>query len=210
MFTMAELGCGWGCWMNNTGVAARAAGLAVELIGVEGNATQLAFAREACELNGFDSWQVTLHHGIAAGSTGAALFPRRAAWGAEWGMEPVFDATDTQRASALAIGSHDELRMITLEELLGDRERLDLVHVDIQGGEADLVESSHEVLDERVAYLVVGTHSREIEGRLFTALLGDRWQLEVERPAILALGERPATTVDGVQGWRNLALAPDR
>src|ERR1700681_2579384 len=34
-YTVIELGCGWGCWMINTGVAARRAGLDVHLIGVE-------------------------------------------------------------------------------------------------------------------------------------------------------------------------------
>ncbi|HMC03615.1 MAG TPA: hypothetical protein VKI23_05770, partial [Cellulomonadaceae bacterium] len=36
-FTVAELGCGWGCWLNNTGVAARRAGKRVFLIGIEGD-----------------------------------------------------------------------------------------------------------------------------------------------------------------------------
>ena len=36
-FKVVELGCGWGCWLNNTGVAARTLGLAVTLIGVEGD-----------------------------------------------------------------------------------------------------------------------------------------------------------------------------
>jgi FkbM family methyltransferase len=209
-FAMAELGCGWGCWMNNTGVAARAAGLTVDLIGVEGNAAQLAYAREACKLNGFDSTEVTFHNGIAAGASGTALFPRKAPAGGEWGMEPVFGADEPQRAKAIAAGSHDELPMISLQELLGDRTRLDLLHVDIQGGEADLVESCRSALDEHVSYLVIGTHSREIEGRLFASLLGSRWRLEIERPAIFTLaGELPMTTVDGVQGWRNLGLMPE-
>ncbi len=59
-FTMIELGCGWGCWMNNSGVAARRAGLRVHLIGIEGDEAHLAFAREACEANGFSAEQVTL------------------------------------------------------------------------------------------------------------------------------------------------------
>ena len=67
------------------------------------------------------------------------------------------------------------------------------------------------LLDQHVAYLVIGTHSREIEGRLFATLLGRCWRLEIERPAILALdGDGPSTTVDGVQGWRNLDLVPCR
>jgi len=76
-FTMIELGCGWGCWMNNTGAAARRMGRAVQLIGIEGDMGHIGFAREACEANGFLPSQVTLHHGIAAAETGTALFPRQ-------------------------------------------------------------------------------------------------------------------------------------
>ena len=36
-FRAVELGCGWGCWLNNTGAAARRRGLAVDLIGIEGD-----------------------------------------------------------------------------------------------------------------------------------------------------------------------------
>ena len=65
-FTMIELGCGWGCWMNNTGAAARHCALDVRLIGVEGDEGHVAFAREACTVNGFLPAQVSLHRGIAA------------------------------------------------------------------------------------------------------------------------------------------------
>jgi hypothetical protein len=34
---MIELGCGWGCWMNNAGVAARSTDRRVHVIGVEGD-----------------------------------------------------------------------------------------------------------------------------------------------------------------------------
>lgn len=209
-FVMAELGCGWGCWMNNTGTAARTAGLDVHLIGVEGDEGHIAFANQACATNGFTPEQVTLHHGIAAAAPGTALFPRQRTAGEHWGLEPVFDATEEQRTRAVASGNHYELPMVSLNDLVGDHLKLDLLHVDIQGGEADLVESSRQVLDERVAYIVVGTHSREIEGRLFANLLRGDWRLEIERPAILALSPSgPTVTVDGVQGWRNMALSPE-
>ena len=70
VFTVIELGCGWGCWMNNTGVAARRAGLDVRLIGVEGDEAHLGFAREASVANGFAPGQVTLRRGIAAPAGG--------------------------------------------------------------------------------------------------------------------------------------------
>jgi hypothetical protein len=209
-FTIAELGCGWGCWMSNTGVAARRAGLDVQLIGVEADEGHISFAREMCAINDFTSAQLVLHHGIAAATSGTALFPRQRVPGEEWGLEPVL-ATGEERSQALASGRYTELPMIPLPDVIGDYPRLDLLHVDIQGGEADLVASCRSVLEQRVAYIVIGTHSREIEGRLFAILGGGCWRLEIERPAILDLnGNRPATTVDGVQGWRNIDLAPER
>lgn len=209
-FSIVELGCGWGCWLNNAGVAARNRGLKPMLIGVEGDEGHIAFARRCCSLNGFSSDAVELHHGIAAAHGGTALFPRQETAGEDWGLEPVFGASDEQKRQAVATGRYDVLPMIALDALIGDRPLLDLLHVDIQGGEADLIEQSREVLERRVAYLLVGTHSRVIEGRIAATLAGAPWLLEIERPAIVRLlPGGPVTVVDGVQGWRNMALRPD-
>jgi hypothetical protein len=206
-FTMIELGCGWGCWMNNTGVAARRAGKTVHLIGVEGDRGHIAFARESTASNGFKHSEVVLHHGIAAASAGTALFPRQTQAGVDWGLKPIFGASDAQRQQAQRTGSHDVLRMITLAELAAPWPRIDLLHIDIQGGEADLIAASLAALQEKVAYLLIGTHSRPIEGKLFDTLLNAGWRLEIERPALLSLGPAgPIVTVDGVQGWRNSIL----
>jgi hypothetical protein len=64
-FTVMELGCGWGCWLNNTGAAARRNDRQPYLIGVEGDQGHIGFAREACLANGFLESQITLYHGIA-------------------------------------------------------------------------------------------------------------------------------------------------
>jgi hypothetical protein len=208
-FTVMELGCGWGCWLNNTGVAARRLGLDVFLIGVEGDIGHVAFAREATTANGFQPSQLEIHHGIAAGIKGTALFPRQSIAGVSWGSKPIFDASDEEVASAIGAGSHDVLEMITLAEAMKSRSRIDLLHIDIQGGEADLIAASLAVLSEKVAYLLIGTHSRQIEGQLFNTLLEAGWKLEIERPAILVFNrEEPVVSVDGVQGWRNPVLNP--
>ena len=208
-FTIAELGCGSGCWINNAGVAARSAGLDPKLIGVEGDEGHIAFARRACATNGFRPDQVTLHRGIAAGRAGFALFPRQDVSGVHWGLQPVFGASDAERREAAASGRFDELPMLPLADIVGDAVTLDLLHVDIQGGEADLVEQAADVLAARVAYLFIGTHSREIEGRIMAAMRKTTWRLEIERPAIVDLtADGPLTLVDGVQGWRNMVLRP--
>lgn len=203
-FTMIELGCGWGCWMNNTGVAARRAGLSVHLIGVEGDANYIGYARAATAANGFLPSQVELHRGIAAAVGGIALFPRQDRSGGNWGLEPVFGASDAQIDEAIRTGSHDAVKMIPLSDLVAAHDKIDLLHADIQGGEAALVAEALPTLTENVAYLVIGTHSRQIEGRLFDMLLGDGWRLEIERPAILTVSpDKVGVGIDGVQGWRN-------
>lgn len=208
-FTVVELGCGWGCWLNNTGVAARRAGLRTHLIGVEGDRGHVGFAEEATEANGFAPSQRTLHHGIAAAASGVALFPRQDRAGVNWGLEPVFGATEAQRDAAVASGDYEALPMLSLSEIMTDHPRVDLLHIDIQGGEADLVEASLALLGEKVAYILVGTHSRPIEGRLIVALRAAGWRLEIERPAFLNPGDLSGSVaVDGVQGWRNPALLP--
>jgi len=209
-FTAIELGCGWACWLNNTGVAARAMGKRQMLIGVEGDEGHIKFARESTQANGFTPGQVQLYRGIAAGSTGVALFPRQVASGQLWDLQPVFGASAAQQAEAERLGTHDILPMISLSDIVRDLARVDLLHIDIQGGEAALIESCIGPINEKVSYLLVGTHSREIEGQLFDRMLAEGWELEIERPAILRLeaGKTPFVTVDGVQGWRNKRLSP--
>lgn len=208
-FRMAELGCGWGCWMNNTGVAARRRGLDVEVIGIDGDEGHVGFAIECCENNAFARDQVRVLHGIAAAYDGVALFPRQEVSGVSYGLQPIFDAPQEERRIAVASGNFSEIPMISLSSMIGEG-RLDLLHIDIQGSEAELIHSCRKILKERVAYIVVGAHSREIEGRIFEDLLADGWRLEIERPAFLTLtAEGPKVRIDGLQGWRNVGLIPD-
>ncbi len=208
-FTMIELGCGWGCWMNNTGVAARRTGRKAHAIGIEGDEGHLEFARESLAHNGFSQDEYTLHRGVAAATNGTALFPRQEYAGGKWGLEPVFGATQEQQDEAMAAGSHDLLPMISLETAIGNRDRIDLLHIDIQGGEANLIESCLPILSERVAYILVGTHSKHIEARLYDTLISAGWAIEMERPAFYQVANgRPVLYVDGVQAWRNPRFIP--
>ena len=126
-----------------------------------------------------------------------------------WGSEPIFGANEEQRRQAAETGSYDILTMIPLSVLAADRPRIDLLHVDIQGGEADLVADTLPTLNEKVAFVLIGTHSRQIEGRLFTTFFQAGWWLEIERPAVIdVLNGGVLNRIDGVQGWRNPRLLP--
>lgn len=208
-FTVIELGCGWGCWLNNMAVAARNAGLMYELIGVEGDPDHLEFAKRTLQDNGVDPDLVTLFDGIAAAGAGAALFPRQKRKSSSWGLQPVFNATEEQRRAARESGSHDELPMIPLERVIGSRSRVDLLHIDIQGGELELLANSLPILTEKVAYMFVATHSRSIEKEIRRVLRGRPWIAEIERPAIYRMQiTGPRLKIDGVMGWRNTRLLP--
>lgn len=207
-FSMVELGCGWGCWMNITAAAARRAGKTPFVIGVEGDEGHVVFAREALATNGVPPSSYRLYHGVAAGRSGKAFFPRQGQSGANWGLQPVFYASRRQAARLRESGAYDELPMIPLSEIIGDRSRLDLLHIDIQGGETALIRESLRLLNAKVAYIVVGTHSRVIDGEIIAMLSQDGgWELEIERACVHALeGGAPNTLIDGVQGWRNTRL----
>ena len=198
-----------GLWLNNAGVAARRSARRSYLIGIEGDRSHIGFAREAYLANGFLDSQVTLHHDIAAAKGGVALFPRQETPGVQWGLEPVFNAGLFERIKAKRSGKYEELPMISLAAAAKHHGRIDLLHIDIQGGEADLIRDCVPLLNDKVAYIVVGANSREIEGRIFALLRAAEWGLEIERPAILSLTNgTPQVTVDGVQGWRNPRLLP--
>jgi hypothetical protein len=209
-FTAVELGCGWACWLNITGAVARTRGLDVRLIGVEGDAGHVRFAHESLAENGFTEQQFTIHHGVASSKEGWALFPRQERPGVNWGLEALSDVPTARMSDLERSGDYARLRQIPLDALLpADRDQIDLLHVDIQGAEFPLLPDSISFLRERVAFVLVGTHGRSIEGRLFDCFLGAGWSLEVERPAALAIGRRPHPIVDGVQLWRNPRLRPD-
>lgn len=202
-FRAVELGCGWGCWLNNTGVAARNKGLAVELIGIEGDSEHVAYAHEAMGANGFSNNEFRIVHGVAAPEKGVALFPVVEDAGASWGSEPILNATAAQIEEASASGQYQQLGAFPLSEIVKG-EPVDLLHIDIQGGEADFIEAAIGDLNKLVRSIVIGTHSRQIEGRIMNTLLNEGWKLEMERPAIIRLIDgSPQISVDGVQGWRN-------
>ncbi len=203
-FTVVELGCGWGCWLNNTGVAARRVGKSVFLIGIEGDEGHLEFARKSLPENGFSESEYALYHGIAAAYNGVALFPKQDVAGEKWGLEPILNPTEEQVKQAEEDGSCQILPAIDLRTIVDKHGNLDLLHIDIQGGETALLEACIETCNEHVRFVLVGTHGRVVEGRLETLMYDNGWVLEMDRASISSLEDGvQLLRVDGVQGWRN-------
>jgi hypothetical protein len=204
-YCMLELGCGWGCWMTNMGVAARSRGKKVELIGIDADENHLRWAADILELNGFTGEQYRLVHGVAAPVSGRALFPRAAANAANYGRSAEIFSTTSDDSLEDPTGA-TVLPCVTLAEM-SNHACLDLLHIDIQGAEEEFVSGSFKQIQNQVRRVLVGTHSRIIEGALMSQFLQAGWRLEMERPLIAPLiGGRPVTYIDGVQLWANPQL----
>ena len=205
-YQIIELGCGWGCWLNNMGVVASRRGLEISLIGVEGDRTHLEFASRTLELNGLRKKDVRLVHGIAAERNGKAFFPVLSDTTEDWGGEAVFFPPDDQAAQLSMDRNYVELKCFTLGDLSGGKVT-DLLHIDIQGAEVRFVKGNIDAMKNNVRRCLVGTHSREIDGAIMELFLKNGWQLEVERPTVHDLvNGQPVTRIDGVQLWRNPML----
>jgi FkbM family methyltransferase len=67
----------------------------------------------------------------------------------------------------------DTVAAVTLPELLRPFDRVDLIHCDIQGAEADVFEQAAPEVDAKVRRVHVGTHGSDVEARL-RRLFGSR------------------------------------
>ena len=121
----------------------------------------------------------------------------------EWGSSAVFSETGEDKPG------YQRVRSISLSTLLKDEPLVDFIHFDIQGAEADVIDASAEMLTDKVRYLVIGTHSRVIEGRIIETLRRHGWTLENEQPARMGYtADVPEyTRADGTQVWRNPTLS---
>lgn len=100
-----------------------------------------------------------------------------------------------------------------IDDLIADETHIDLVHIDIQGWEAKSIFASIDILNKKVVSMVIGTHSRVIEGELITLLRESGWLLIYEKPCKFHC-QSPlpdlvgATHFDGTQFWVNSRLWP--
>jgi hypothetical protein len=205
-YQIIELGCGWGCWINNMGVAAKARGLDVRLIGIEGDQKHLKDAEMTLALNGFDPSQYRLVHGVAGPTDGMAFFPKLGETNEVWGAEAIFYPDQTTADVLRTAGQYQELKCYTLPEL-SEGVVTDLLHIDIQGAEVAFIQSNLDSMRKTVRRVLIGTHSRVIDGQIMDILVKDGWELEIERPAIHEIvSGRPEIRIDGVQLWLNVKL----
>jgi len=208
-FSAMEFGAGHGPWIAASAAAARLRGInELHLCAVEGDPGRFALLRQNVEDNDLTSHDVILIQAAVGVRDGSARWPRVSDPRNTAGARPLRDGNPDDQAylGELARDSM-EVEVASASRLLRSRPIWDFVHVDIQGTEGELCAASLDVLSERVRYVVVGTHSRKLDGDVMETLLNGGWLLEHEKPARMICA--PATSLialtngDGTQVWRN-------
>ncbi|AII27814.1 hypothetical protein B9J07_13130 [Sinorhizobium sp. LM21] len=102
---------------------------------------------------------------------------------------------------------------LPIETLIAHETMVDLMHMDIQGYEFKSIAASLETVNSKVKSIVIGTHSRVIEGQLIDLLRNNGWVLVFEKPCKFHASSRlpdvtGATYFDGTQFWINERLWP--
>jgi FkbM family methyltransferase len=220
-YVALELGAGWGPWLISGATAARRRGITdIRLHGVEGDPEHFSFMQTHFRDNGFDPAAHSLDNAVIGVRPGRARWPKLAVPSADWGGRPLACSDEDGKFAGNAKASdyrglhfdeYIDVEVLPFDSVL-ERETLwDLVHIDVQGGETELCSASAEMLSQRVRWLVIGLHSRKLDGDLIELFFRHGWILENEKPTRFHYNPSMAsleamTYADGTQVWRNPRL----
>ena len=211
--SVMELGAGFGPWLSASAAAARARGIEeLHLYGVEGDPGRFELLQLNMADNGLAGPDTVLLQGAIGVQGGRVRWPRIPDPRNDSGARPsrVRNADDVEY-----LGDRNDHEMINVEvfplrSLLKRRPVWDLIHIDVQGTEHELCAGCIKDLSERARYLVIGTHSRKLDGDLMLLFSQAGWSLDHEKPARMPLAPGATLTSvtigDGTQVWRNPRL----
>lgn len=209
-FRVMELGAGWGPAVVSSSVMARLRGISdIRMTAVEGDPHHFRRLRQHLTDNSFDPAQHNLFHAAVAQADGVAHWPVTEPSSTEFGFRPMDASGDYMHRTFAATA---EVKLMAMTRLVRLENRWDLIHVDIQGAEASICRVAMPDLIARAKRVIIGTHSRTIEGDLITLFARNEWVLENEKPCKFAPHPtwdtlESLTTVDGCQVWCNPRVA---
>ena len=206
-YRMLECGAGYGTWMAISRAAAKQKGIAdIHVYGIEGDAGHYDFLQQHMADNDIPQEDFTSLKGAVGSAAGTAEWPV---------VEDPSDVYGSRPLGDRGINYHGgrptrtvSVEVFALPAVLAREPVWDLIHMDIQGGEGDLCRNCIEAISECVRRVVVGTHSRALDGDVMSTFHAAGWSLENEKPTISHWQDGAATleamaAVDGVQVWRN-------
>ena len=216
-YVVLELGAGWGPWLVSGGLAARRKGITnIRLVGVEADPQHYEFMRAHLADNGFNPDEHRLIKAAVGAEAGKARWPKIQDAANDWGSRPArvegewVDDHDQNYLGGL-LNEFIDVDILDVTDILRLEPLWDLVHVDVQGWELAVCRRAAPLLKERVRYVIVGTHSRKLDGDICDLFHREGWVLEHEKPTQMRFTHgvkelESMNMADGTQVWRNPAL----
>jgi FkbM family methyltransferase len=206
-FTVFEFGASYAPWAIASGVVAKRNGFnIINLNAVEVSASMLENAKMHAKINGMEN-SFNLIHGAVALNDGFVFFPKidvQTDNGAQ-----ISDYANDLDYRGLRL-NYDKVKSYCTKTLLLDHDRIDFLHMDLQGAEAKLLidQSFLNTITSKVSTLFLATQSRLIEGVALEELSNMGWLLLRERPTTYQQNTRTKdingwTLRDGGQIWIN-------
>jgi FkbM family methyltransferase len=156
-FTMLELGAGWAPWLVRAAYALKQSNPDIPflLVGVEGDETHYQWMVEHFKANTISPEEHLLVDALVSDKDGIAYFPKLNDPAKDYGASITnkYDKVQAQRGELI------EAKTISLDTLLAKiPHNIDLIHMDIQGEEEKVLNSSIELISKRVKKMLIGTH----------------------------------------------------
>ncbi len=200
-FVMMEFGAGWGPWCVSSFMACKQRGITnVHVTAVEASHHHAAFARQNFIDNGLPVMTSHVIDGAVGASDGFVEFPELDDPSVDYGGS----VGDTPMANRPKPTKLVRVASYSISTLLATVDYVNLIHIDIQGAEADAVAAGLDSLNKKAHRLVIGTHGREIEHKLLNDLSMAGWLLEYDLACIYSINNgKFSLHADGCQLWRN-------
>lgn len=209
-YRVMELGAGYGTWCIAMAHAARGRGIDdIRIVAVEGDPDHFLTMKQHFRDNAFDPAEHVLLRAAVGAQAGTARWPKVADSSDTWGLRPMQE--ESRDYTGQIHTDFVDVDVIPLAELIVREPVWDLVHIDVQGHEVEICRSCLDLLTERVRWMVVGLHSRKLDGDMLDMFAAAGWVLEHEKPTrfVFQAGAdslEAMTHFDGTQVWRNPRL----
>lgn len=200
--TFVDLGAGYGRWMANVALAARQLGKRYRLVGAEAESTHAGWLREHLADNGVAASDYRLFQSAISDRAREVCFTEGHAQ--DWYGQAVIPSSDH------GFGDWPAAQVVTLQaidarDVFEGLDRVDAVHIDIQGEEERVVPALMAVLGATTRRVHIGTHSAAVHDMVGNLFLQDGWRprrvIPFQTEAETEFG--PIRVNDGLQSWSN-------
>ena len=210
--TVMELGAGFGPWIVRSALMARRTGIKkIIIVGVEADKLHFDWMKQHISDNGLSSVispdiQIDLINAAVSQKERFLYFPELMENHEDWGAAASCGASSFDYRGVQV--KSKRIPALPINKLLSSYKKIDLLHIDIQGSEFGVIKCGMKALNQKARVMVVGTHSRKIEGDLIEMLFNNKWYLRNEKPCqfyfdLNARSLEGMTSVDGTQIWVN-------